>query len=407
MRILFLTQWFDPEPTPKGMTFIKELSNRGHQIEVLTGIPNYPLGKFYDGYKFKIYNQEFIDGIRIIRVPLYPSHNNSAFKRMITYLTFSISAIFFGLFTTKKADIIYAYHPPNVGFIASVLSFFKRIPFVHDIQDLWPESFSSTGIINNSYLIKLINILCNFVYMRASILVVISEGFKSRLIERGVKEEKIRVIYNWCDESKILSNYNFDSSPRFNESLDSSSFNILFAGNMGKAQNLHLVLDAAKILQDKKSSVQYIFIGSGTELEFLQNRSIEEGIKNVIFLPRQPMEKIGAFLRAADILLVILKDDPLFKVTIPSKIQTYMAIGKPILISAAGEPAEIVRKSKSGLVVLPNNSKLLAETSNDFAEMSKKELMRLGRNGKEYYFSKFSLTVGITKLDLIFKEILE
>ncbi|MBC8227325.1 MAG: glycosyltransferase family 4 protein [Gammaproteobacteria bacterium] len=400
MRILFLTQWFDPEPTPKGIAFVKELTKKGHNVEVLTGIPNYPLGKYYDNYSFKIFSEEYIDGIRIIRAPIYPSHTNSAFQRIITYITFTISAIFFGIFATKKADIIYAYHPPNIGYVASVLSFFKRIPFVHDIQDLWPDSFLSTGMISNSILIRMIHMLCKFVYKRTSGLVVISKGFKKELIRRGVKEEKISVIYNWCDETKILSSYGDQNS-----SENYLNFTILFAGNMGKAQNLDVVLDAAKILKTKSPIVQFKLVGSGTELEKLKNRTTEEEILNVEFLPRQPMEKVGRLLKAADVLLVNLSDDSLFEITIPSKIQSYMAIGKPILMSGAGEPAEIVELSGSGLVVPPNNPILLAEAAMIFSEMSKVDLNTMGKSGRDFYFNEFSLDVGTRKLDILFKKI--
>ena len=152
MKILFLTQWFDPEPMPKGLEFIKKLISLGHEVDVLASIPNYPLGKYYPGYKFSFIQKEIMDEVNIYRVPIYPSHDSSSIKRFFTYFTFCLSSLFFGFFLSKKADLIYAYHPPHVGFIASCISKIRKIPLVHDVQDIWPDTFLSTGMINNKIL---------------------------------------------------------------------------------------------------------------------------------------------------------------------------------------------------------------------------------------------------------------
>ncbi|MDC5554921.1 glycosyltransferase family 4 protein, partial [Acinetobacter baumannii] len=174
MKILLLTQWFDPEPTFKGLAFAKELQRQGHEVEVLTGFPNYPGGKIYDGYKLKLYQREQIDGISILRVVLYPNHDNSALKRIFNYISFAFMAMLFGIFATKKADIIYAYHPPlTVGIAAVFIKFFRRIPIVYDIQDMWPDTLKATGMLNNQRLLNIIGSVCQLVYKFVDHIVVL------------------------------------------------------------------------------------------------------------------------------------------------------------------------------------------------------------------------------------------
>ena len=168
MKILLLTQWFDPEPTFKGLLFAKSLQDEGHEVEVLTGFPNYPGGKVYDGYKISIYEKEIVDGITIHRVPLYPSHDGSAVKRIFNYLSFAFSSFLIGLLKTRKIDVIYSYHPPlTTSLSALLLGLCKRVPFVVDIQDLWPDTLAATGMLNNKHVLKVVGSACQLVYKRA------------------------------------------------------------------------------------------------------------------------------------------------------------------------------------------------------------------------------------------------
>src|SRR5690606_27764828 len=150
VRVLLLTQWFDPEPTFKGLVFARELVRQGFEVEVVTGFPNYPGGKLYPGYRVKLLQREFIDGVHVTRVPLYPSHDHGAIKRVLTYVSFAAALLFYGLFGAKRADVIYAYHPPlTVGIAAALIRFFRRIPVVYDIQDMWPDTLRATGMFSN------------------------------------------------------------------------------------------------------------------------------------------------------------------------------------------------------------------------------------------------------------------
>ena len=243
-RVLLLTQWFDPEPTFKGLVFARELVKQGFDVEVITGFPNYPGGKVYPGYRVKLIQKEVIDGVTVTRVPLYPSHDRGAKGRILNYASFAASSLFYGLFFAKKADVMYAYHPPlTVGVTAALLRLFRRVPVVYDIQDMWPDTLRATGMFSNERALKVVSAVCDWVYKRVDHIVVLSPGFRRLLIERGVPSEKIDVIYNWCAEDSIS-----DRGGDFPAGLPAEGFRVLFAGNMGKAQALPAVLEAAVIL---------------------------------------------------------------------------------------------------------------------------------------------------------------
>lgn len=402
MRILMLTQWFDPEPTFKGLAFAKELVRLGHEVEVLTGFPNYPGGKLYDGYKIRLLQRENVDGISVLRVPLYPSHDCSALGRIANYLSFAFSAAFIGALSVKPADIMYVYHPPaTVGFAAFVISMVRRIPFVYDIQDLWPDTLAATGMLNNRGILSLIDSGCRFIYRQAAKIVVLSPGFKEMLVTRGVSAKKIEVVYNWCNEVDI---HRIETATGLDEKFGlAGRFNIVFAGTMGKAQALEAVLDAAKIVGISLPRIQFVFVGGGIEVERLKQRALDLGLPNVLFLPRMPMQEIGSVLRRADVLLVHLRDDPLFKITLPSKTQAYMAAGRPILMAVRGDAANLVEVAKAGLACIPEDPQSIAATVETFYSMSLQELNDMGERGRIFYETELSLAVGAGKFETIFK----
>ena len=161
-RILLITQWFDPEPTFKGILFAKELVARGFEVEVITGFPNYPGGVLYEGYRIKLIQKEKVDGVLITRVPLFPSHDKSKFGRIANYISFALSSLIYGLIFAKRPHLIYAYHPPlTVGVSAIIIKLFRRVPIVLDIQDMWPDTLRATGMISNSYILGFIKKICN------------------------------------------------------------------------------------------------------------------------------------------------------------------------------------------------------------------------------------------------------
>lgn len=401
-RVLLLTQWFDPEPTFKGLVFARELVAQGFDVDVITGFPNYPGGKLYPGYKVKLLQREQIDGVNVMRVPLYPSHDQGAVGRVLNYVSFAFSALICGLFFVKRPDVIYAYHPPlTVGITAGFLRIFRRVPVVYDIQDMWPDTLRVTGMFSNERALKLVSVVCDWVYRRADQLVVLSPGFKRLLIERGVPERKIAVIYNWCADN-VFSVPENAIPISFSEM---KKFHILFAGNMGKAQALDSILDAAALLQYKAPDLMFVFLGGGLEAERLRQLSTEKSLDNVMFIPPVPMQEVGRYLNAADVLLVHLKKDPLFTITIPSKTQAYMAVGKPILMAVDGDAADLVLRSACGKVAESESPEAIAEAALGLMNASQGERNLMAENSRHYYQQELSLAVGVSRFSDIFRRL--
>jgi colanic acid biosynthesis glycosyl transferase WcaI len=402
IRVLLLTQWFDPEPTFKGLIFARELVSQGYEVEVVTGFPNYPGGKVYPGYRVRLLRREIIDGVKVTRVPLYPSHGQSGIGRVLNYLSFAASALLYGLFGAKKPDVIYAYHPPlTVGIAAALIRFFRRVPVVYDIQDMWPDTLKATGMFSNERALKLVSVVCDWVYRHVDQLVVLSPGFKRLLIERGVPERKIDVIYNWCAEDTVCElpahlPVNFP---------DASRFRLLFAGNLGKAQSLETVLAAAQLLQEKTEQLAFIFLGGGVEATRMRDIADSRKLTNVFFLPAVPMAEVGAYLSNADALLVHLKKDPLFTITIPSKTQAYMAAGKPILMAVDGDAADLVREAECGVVSESENPQALADAILALMKLPVPQRTQMGDSGRAYYRKALSLRVGAARFGDHFKRL--
>jgi colanic acid biosynthesis glycosyl transferase WcaI len=398
-RVLLLTQWFDPEPTFKGIVFARELVRQGFDVEVVTGFPNYPGGRVYPGYKVKWLQREVIDGVNITRLPLYPNHDQSAIKRVLNYASFAASSLAYLLFMAKRADVMYAYHPPlTVGVAASIVRVIRRIPVVYDIQDMWPDTLRATGMLNNARALRVVNAVCNWVYRRVDHMVVLSPGFKRLLLQRDVPESKLSVIYNWADEASLSAPVGH-LHPVFTER---DGFRILFAGNMGKAQALDTVLQAAELLQQQGSQVRWMMLGGGVEVERLKAEACRQKLSNVVFFPAVQMAEVGAYLKAADALLVHLRNDPLFAITIPSKTQAYMAVGKPLLMAVDGDAADLVKQSGGGVVTPSEDAQALADAAQSLANMDPNALLEMGHQCRAFYARHLSLNVGVEKFRDLF-----
>ncbi|OIN03901.1 glycosyltransferase WbuB [Shewanella algae] len=401
MKILIVTQWFDPEPTFKGLLFAKKLVENGHQVEVITGFPNYPGGKVYDGYKIKTYQKELIDGVIVHRVPLYPSHDGSAFRRILNYVSFAASSLLCGLFKVSKPDVIYSYHPPlTTSLSALFIGMFRRVPFITDIQDLWPDTLAATGMLTTPKALAIVEKVCQFVYHRAAKIVVLSPGFKARLVAKGISDSKIELIYNWCDESALMNSRATQLSLPANDKL-----NIVFAGNLGFAQGLPAIVEAAHLLSQRNVSANLVFIGDGVAKAAAQQQVAELQLGNIYFLPRVPMQEIGTLLKAADALLVHLTDDELFSITIPSRTQAYLAVGKPIVMGVDGDAAQLIKTAQAGVSCKANSAESLANAVEQLVALNDDERQQMAKNAHDFYHKHLSLAHGVKKFITVFEEV--
>ena len=288
MRILILTQWYRPEPSQLLPELAQTLMELGHEVEVLTGFPNYPSGKLYPGYKVRIRQREVIDGVPVVRAPLYPDHSRSGMRRTINYLSFAASVCLFGWQGVARPDVIFVYHPPlTVGIPAILLGRLWNTPFVYQIQDMWPETLSATGMLRNKKVLNWVGKAACWIYSQATAICVISPGFRRNLLDKGVPGEKIHVIPNWVNTETY---YPVDPDPDQARQLGlSGRFNIMFAGNIGEAQGLETVLDAALLLKDLPE-VQFVLVGDGVAAPRLREQAQTRRLSNVRFLGRYPAE---------------------------------------------------------------------------------------------------------------------
>ena len=380
MRILILTQWYLPEPQELLSELAETLQKLGHEVTVLTGYPNWPAGKLYPGYRLRLYQREDINGVPIIRVPLYPNHSLSSVKRIANFLSFSVSLTVLGPWLMPPVDVIHVVHPPlTMGWAAWILSRYHRIPFTYEILDMWPETLRATGMLNNEQALKLIGRFAKWVYSRAAAIRVISPGFRDNLIDKGVSSEKIHVISNWVDtnffrpvESDVVMAKKLGLAGRFN---------VMYAGTIGLAQGLDTVLDAAILLRDIPK-VQFVLVGDGADCQRLQVMAAERQIHNILFLGRHPATEMPRLYALADVLFLHLKDDPLFRITIPHKIFTYLASGLPILAAIEGDASEVVCGAQAGVVCKPGDPKGIADAVRKLYLLSPAERTSLGMNGR-------------------------
>lgn len=404
VRILMLTQWFYPEPSFKGLPFAKELVALGHDVEVITGFPNYPGGKIYEGYRLKLFQREIVEGIPIIRVALYPSHDDSVLHRMANYASFALSSLFIGTLLVKQSDLVYVYHPPGtIGLAAVAIKWFRRMPFVYDILDPWPESIEVSEMITNRAVLWIIDKWCRFVYNQASKIVVPSPGLKKLVQSKGVPYEKVEVIYNWCDEEHLSDSEGHENLSKELGLID--RFNVMYAGNIGTGQGLAALLEAASMIKNRLPEIQFVLVGDGLELSSLKHMAKQMDLFNVLFLEQRDIDEMGAVLNLSDVLLVHLKDEELFRITIPSKTQAYMNAGKPILMAVRGDASTIVENARAGLSCTPEDANCIALAVEELYCMPEQQLEEMGKNGLDYYRTNMSKSVGVKKFENIFRQI--
>lgn len=396
MRILIVTQWFQPEPHYKGLNFALELKNRGHEVEVLTGFPNYPGGKIYEHYKLMPFRREIMQGIQVNRCWLYPSHDRSAIRRAANYVSFAVTTAIASFFI-RKPDVVYIYTPPMTATLAALaLRIFRGVPYVIDVQDLWPDTLAATGMVRSTKLLALVGWFSKFVFDRAARIIVLSDGFRHRLVQRGI-DTPIAVIRNWSPPEIVKSSRALNTSQR--PGHGTQPFNVLFAGNIGLAQGLDVVIDAAHSLRNQGISVIFEIVGGGLEAERLKARAAREVPEHVSFHGYRHPTEMAAVFSKADALLVHLRKDPLFEITIPSKTQAYLAVGKPILMGVQGDAADLVEEAGAGILFKPESPESLAEAVMKLIDLSAVERERMGKAGTEYYDTHLSFDVGIAKIE--------
>jgi glycosyltransferase involved in cell wall biosynthesis len=401
---LILSFFYHPEPNDvKAHALARDLVARGHDVTAITTFPNYPDGKIYPGYKQAWRTREIKDGVQVVRVPLYPDHSRSSLKRALSYLSFMTSASLLGPFLSGRADVMWVYQPPlTTGIAGWWMSKLRRAPYVYEIQDMWPDTLSATGMIDNRRALAAVGWAAKRIYRRAAAISVIAPGMKANLIEKGIAADKVHVIPNWADEVHYFPT---ERDPALGEqhALD-GKFNVIFGGNMGPAQGLRTVIEAAVLLRDMED-VQFVLIGDGLELDDLRAQVRARGLHNVRFIDRQPPEAMPGFFAWADALLVHLTDDALFSITIPSKTMAYLAVGRPVICAVNGDGADVIRNASAGLTCPPGDASALAEAVRALYSMPPTAREALGQSGRQTYVEQYRREIAVDRYEAIFEDI--
>lgn len=402
MRILVVSQYFWPENF-RINDFVVGMSQRGHEITVLTGKPNYPSGRFYEGYTFFNKRVEFYNGIKIIRSPLISRGNSGGVRLFINYLSFAFFASLCALFRVKgKYDLILVHQlsPVTVGIPAIILKKKFRIPLFFWVLDLWPESVEEASNIKSPSIIKLLTLLVKYIYKKSDRIFISSRSFSHSICEKNVEMRKIVYFPNWAEElylSEAIQKLNFAS-------LMPTGFKIMFAGNIGVAQDFESVINAAELLRNRKE-IHWIIIGDGRKKQWLKNEIDKRGLStNFHLLGNYLPEEMPNFFCHADAMLVSLKDSKIFSLTVPAKIQSYLAFGKPILAMLNGEGTSIINEANAGMTCESGNYLNLAQNVETMFNMDPNQLYEMGINAKKYYNQHFNRNILFERFENVYNE---
>ena len=401
MRILVISQYFYPENF-RINDLCYGLKEKGHNVAVLTGKPNYPNGQFYEAYGFFKKKFEVINGINIYRSNLIPRGEGSGFRLFVNYLSFVFFGLFRLFFIKEKFDKIFVYAPSpiTVGYLGAFASFlFRAKPYLW-VHDLWPESVKDAGGIKNEIVLSLVNLMTKSIYYFYQTILVQSPSFKKYLMAQGVDEKKI-IYYPYYAESF----YNIvDQKPDLKE-IFSKKLNLVFAGNIGVAQSFDTIIKSVKVASEMLDNFQFIILGEGRDkkrvLDKIESMSLTNNFK---FLGSFPPEEMPNFFASADALVVSLKKSKIFSMTIPGKLQSYLASGKPIIASLDGIGAEIIKESSSGYVTPSEDHHGLAKSIINFDKLSLEQRSKLGANARKYFEKEFERDKLLLKLIDIFNQ---
>lgn len=400
MKILIVTQYFWPEEFRINDLAI-DLVARGHIVTVLTGNPNYPKGHFYPGYGFKYFVESY-QGIRVIRVPIM-ARGQSSFNIILNYFSFVISGSIFTLFHKQQYNKIFTvnFSPITAAFPAILYKKRHNTQLFLWVQDLWPESITAAGKMSSKFLLRWLTKMVEYIYKNSDKVLVQSEAFIPSVMEKGVKENQIRYLPNWAED--LYSDTSIIIKEKY-QSLFPQGFKIMFAGNIGEAQDFDSIIKAAEITK-QFPDIKWIIVGDGRKKTWVEREITRLDLQNNVFLlGRYPVTDMPNFFVHADIMLLSLKDENIFSLTIPTKIQSYMASGKPVLGMLNGIGAKVIKDANCGYTCNAGDYQSLAKNVIDAYHQEKQILLQKGVNGKAYYNVYFSKKVIIDNLIKIFQE---
>jgi glycosyltransferase involved in cell wall biosynthesis len=410
MKICLFTNHFYPEDF-KANDVAFELVRKGYDVTVITAVPDYPKGVFFEGYGLVKKSHEIVNGCKVYRLPIIPRGNGNAKQLVMNYMSYFISASIFTFFHKIffKYDAIFVHltSPFFIGKCAVQMKKWQKIPLIFWTLDLWPESLTAAAGINNRFVLEPQIRMVRKVYTNCDRILIGSKGFEKSICEKGDFKNKLVYFPNWAESLNSLKSLSqFETIEPFSL-FSKDDFIILFAGNIGESQDLDCVLDAANELK-MQSKIKFVFLGDGRAKNHLLKKQSDLGLDETVFFPgRFPIDSMPYFMDKAHVLLVSLRNELIFNVTVPSKLQFYMAQGKPVLGMLNGDGANLIRESHCGIAVPSSSKENLVQAIEKMVAMPRDELTSLGNNGKKFYEINFRKELRINQLNDIFESLTE
>ena len=387
MKVLIISQYFFPEEF-KINDLARELVSRGHQVTVLTGKPNYPKGEYFDGYQYDGVVKEDYHGAEVIRVPLRKRGAGGGKNLALNYLSYVINANRYIRNNRMKFDAILVYEISPITQAYPALYCKKKYggKVLLWVQDLWPESVTAAGGVTNKFVLCVLDRMVKRIYQKCDVLMVQSDGFKESILSKGDFGSKIVYAPNWAEdlylEKKLVNEEDI-------KAMIPDGFRVMFAGNVGNAQNVNSIIKAANETR-VYPEIKWIIVGDGRAREKAEDQAKEMGLaETVYFLGRHPMAEMPTFFTFADVMIVSLRDEYIFSLTVPAKTQSYLASGKPVASMLNGEGNRIIEEAQCGLIAPAGDYKKLAENVKAMFKMNRDEREQMGRRGLEYYQNHF------------------
>jgi glycosyltransferase involved in cell wall biosynthesis len=395
MKILYVSQYFYPE-TFRGNDIVFDFVKKGHEVTVITGKPNYPLGTFYHGYKFWGVKKEIINGANVIRIPTFPRGKGGALKLILNYFSFYLFSYPYSRFKTDRDfDIIFVQQLSPVTMALPAIWALKRnknAKLYLWVLDLWPESVTATTGIANKFIIGLLNKLVKYIYSKSDFILISSKSFEKSIQKRSINKQ-ILYFPNWAEsiyeEADLIKDYELPILP--------NGFNIMFAGNIGEAQDFETILSAAILTKDE--NINWILVGDGRKLDWVRSQVKFHDLHNVVILGRYPIEEMPYFFREANVMLLTLKNSIISDLTVPAKLQAYAASGKIILAAINGEAKSIINKHNIGLACESGDFKSLSENAKILKNFSEEQRIKMEKNSRNLYNLHYSKKVLFDKLE--------
>lgn len=403
MKILVVSQYFWPENF-RINDLVKEWGTRGHEVTVLTGQPNYPGGQIYPEFKLDPDSFSSFEGARVHRVPML-ARSQGSMRLILNYLSFVVGACLWGpwLLRGLRPDVIFVFEPSpiTVGVPAVLLGRLKRAPVVLWVLDLWPETLAAVGAVRSPGVLRMVGRLVSFIYNRCALVLGQSRAFLASISHYCHDRTKVRYFPSWAE--KLFLQNDGERAPEVPEAAN--TFSILFAGNIGEAQDFPAILEAAELLRHN-DGVRWLIVGDGRRFDWVKGEIARRHLQHrMLLLGRFPVERMPSFYAHADALIASLKPDPTFSLTIPGKVQSYLLAGKPILGMLDGEGASAIELAEAGLVCPAGNARGLVSAIERMAKMSPAERLAMGARGRQYAEREFDRDRLMDRLLSLFSEV--